>query len=244
MRRARVITTGVIVACGFACHEITEPPRPPSKGVTELTATPDIDTADGSSVVTLRVVVDTVLRVTNNQVSLTTTAGALLPGAAGQPLTLTANDSGVAYAQLRAPGDSATALITATVSAGSASAQSRVTRVTFVPAPPTSVQLLSTVFGVKAGAENSIELTAVLRRKVGTPSPGTVVSFSADTASGKTGDFGRFLPPSVVAGTTGSVTTKFSAGATSYRGSVVLRVVATRGTKTVSDSITLPLSAP
>lgn len=224
----------LLAACPMA---ITEPTKAVvAKGVTAVALDPAAPVADGTSIVNLKITIDTVVRPANNQVTVTTTAGALLP--AGTPTTLTANDSGFAYAQLRAPTDAGTAIVTF-VAAGAV----HVERVTFAPAQPDRVQLTASALAIKAGPLNTIDLTAQLLRKVGTVSPGATVVFSADTAGGKTGNLGVFSPKSLTS-STNTIGAKFSAGNTAFLGPAIVRVLVTRDNVSVSDSITVQIVPP
>lgn len=199
-----------------------------TRGVVAIEVAPRRAPADGASTVAVRIVVDTTVRPTPNTVTLTTTAGTLIGGSPG--LTVPVNDSGFAYARLRAPADSSLALVTAT-----AGGITKNTEVSFDPAPPEQVQLTATAFELKAGTANFLTVTSQLLRASGVPSSGATIAFSADTAGGRAGDFGQFSPRS--GPSAGSPTSsRFTAGVTSYRGRATLRVRATRGSVTVEDS--------
>jgi len=236
--RAVVLGLGAALV-GVACKDVTfgikEPPdqapKPVPKGVTKVDITPPTDTADGTSAVTIKVTVDTLPRPSDNRVTLTTTVGTFL--GATTTVTVPVNDSGLAYAQVRAPAEESSGLISAT-----AAGVTQYAAITFVAAPPTRVQLTTSDFVLKAGPGNTVTLTAQLLRPTGTPSPGDTVTFSA-VAGAASSDVGQFIPKTVVS-TSNTVTTRFSVADTSFRGPVTAQVTVTRGPKVrVSDSISL-----
>jgi hypothetical protein len=227
MLKNAALAAATALLLGVGCRNITDAP---DTGVTSLTATPPNSLADGMSVVLLSAVVDPALLHQTNEVKFTTTAGTLLPGAAA-----VSNDSGIARVQLRAPADSAIALVTAT-----AGKVTRSVQVSFAPALASHVEVSSSKFAIKSGLDATTDITAMLLRSVGTPSPGSTVTFSADSLRGSSGDFGRFSNPSVLA-TTPKVTTQFTAGATSYRGPVVIRATAMRAGQAVTSSTTIQI---
>jgi hypothetical protein len=210
---------------------------PVTKGITALIPSPPSSLADGATVVTIKAVVDTAPRPNPYTVTLTTTAGTFLGTGTASTVTVPVGDSGFARAQLRAPSDSSIALVTATTGG-----VTRFVEVRFDPAPPNAVQL-SGDFAVKAGPANSATITVQLLRAVGVPSPGVTVRFSADTGQGSGGAFGQFSPRTVVSSSP-TVTTRFTAGETSYRGPITVRVQATRGSTTVTDSTIVQVVSP
>ena len=203
-----------------------------TRGVIDLSASSRVALADGATVISILTTVDAQRRPSPYTVVLTTTAGSFLGGASALTITVAANDSGLARALLRVPIDSSIAIIT-----GTSGGVTRSIELAFNPAPPTAV-LLSGDFAVKAGVTNSAAFTALLLRNLGTPSPGAVVRFSADIPGSSGGTFGQFSPRSAISSTP-IVSTRFTAGETAYRGPVVLRVHATRGAHTVTDSVTV-----
>jgi hypothetical protein len=230
MTTRTIRTAAVAAAALLAGCEITDPPL---RGILSLTPAPAAALADGSSIVLVTAVIDTAARPRNGEVKFTTTAGTLLPAAAA-----TANDSGIARVQLKAPGDSATAIITATNGQVTRTAQ-----VVFTPAPPTRLEVSASQFTLKAGLDQSVDVTVSLLRSPGTVSPGSLVTFSADSARGTDGRFGVFSPPSVLA-SSATVTTKFTAGSTDYRGPVTIRATAMRSGHVVSDSTVVQVVSP
>lgn len=208
-----------------------------TKGILGIVTSPTASVADATSLVTFKVIVDTLPRPSPNVVALSTTAGTFAGTNSATTVNVPVNDSGYAYARLRAPAEPGTALVTATV--GSSVRQSEIV---FAPAPPESV-LLSGDFAVKAGALNSAAISALLLRATGAPSSGVSVQFSADTVGGKSGDFGAFSPRTATS-TSSTVLTRFTAGETSYRGDVTIRVRGMRGAVVVRDSVTVRVVNP
>lgn len=198
------------------------------KGVTDVTSFPNKPRADGASIVDLEIAIDTSPRPTPNSVVVSTSLGSLLGG--NPTVTISADARGKALAKLRAPNDTGTALLTLT-SGGITTYKS----IQFVPALPDAVQLTASSFELKAGNANVVTLNAVLSRALGIPSPGVTLSFSADTLGGTSGNFGQFSTQHLSA-TTPTATTRFTAGATSFHGIVVLRVTARAGDVTRRDS--------
>jgi hypothetical protein len=213
------------------------PPTPVSKGITQLLPSATSELADAASLVTLKAVVDTAPRPAPFSVTFATTGGTLLGGSSPTTITVPVDDSGFARAQLRAPSDPSPVFVTAT-----SGGVTRSVVVSFAPAPPNNVRLTGD-FAVKAGAANSAGFTAQLLRAVGIPSPGVAISFSADIAGERNGTFGQFSPRTTVS-TTPTVTTRFTAGETTYRGPVVVRVRAVQGATTVTDSVFIQIVAP
>jgi hypothetical protein len=205
-------------------------------GFTALEASPQAVPADGASTTLVTARVYLAAAPTVREVKFTTTVGAFTGGSAS--IAVPVDATGVARAQLRAPPDTASAIVTAT--AGSAT---RTAVVAFVPAPPTRLEVVAERFAVQAGLANSIAITATPLRAIGAPSSGTLVTFSADTIGGTGGSFGQFSTRSVLV-RSGPATTRFSPGETSFRGRVVVRAVATMGGQSVSDSTVVTVTAP
>src|SRR5690606_11845712 len=111
--------------------------------------------ADGASVVMIEVRIDTIVRPLNSTVVLTTTAGTLLPTSAGSGIP--ANDSGLVHVQLRAPTDSAQAIVTA-----SAGGVTRTAQVLFTPAAPTGITLVTKDFVLATAPTSALDVTAQL----------------------------------------------------------------------------------
>jgi hypothetical protein len=208
---------------------------PPVNGFTALTVSPPVVPADGASVTTVTAQVDLTAVPSVKQVVFTTTLGTFGGGAT---VTVPADATGTARAQLRAPADSGTAIVTAT-----AGGVTRALLVAFDLAPPTRLELTAEKLALPAGIANTVKLTATPLRTVGSPSPGTFVTFSADTVGGHGGGFGRFSAPGVLL-RAGAATSSFSAGETSYRGPVIVRAIATLAGQSVSDSTIVTVTNP
>jgi hypothetical protein len=208
----------------------------PVNGFTSVSASPPTAPADGASTTVVTAQVNLAAVPAVRDVKFATTLGTF-PGNVTS-VTVPVDASGTAQVQLRAPADTGTAIVTAT--AGGAT---RTTVVGFVPAPPTRLELTSDSFVLPAGLAHSVNLTATPLRSVGTPSPGTIVTFSADTVGGSGGGFGQFSASSVLV-RSGSATSRFSAGETSYRGPVMIRATATQAGQSVSDSTIVTITSP
>lgn len=208
----------------------------PVNGFTALTASPPAIPADGASTTLITAQVDLTVVPAVKEVTLATTLGTF-PGAA-TTATVPVDAAGNARVQLRAPADTGSAIVTAI--AGGAT---RTIVVAFGPAPPTRLELTAGAFVLPAGLANSVTLTATPLRSVGSPSPGTLVTFSADTVGGHGGGFGRFSAPSVLV-RSGAATSGFSAGETGYRGPVIIRATATLAGQSVSDSTVVTVTDP
>lgn len=183
-------------------------PLPTTRTVTiQLPATA---VADDVTVTPVVVLVDTTIAVDKRVVALATTAGqfvgdvsALIPDASGRVLAL-----------LRAPMDSTTAVIHATVNGGAATAQ-----LVYQRARAERIDLVPEQFTLSAGLTNEIKIAATLRRAVGLPSPGGVVTFTATNAADQQ-PVGRFLPVSAVVDAQGVATVRFTTADTAARGRV------------------------
>jgi hypothetical protein len=207
----------------------------PVNGFTTLSASPPTAPADGASTTVVTAQVNTAAVPAVREVKFSTTLGTF-PGATS--VTVPVDAQGTARVHLRAPADSGSAIVTAT--AGGAT---RTLVVGFVPAPPTRLEVTADAFVLNAGLTRSVNVTATPLRETGSPSPGTVVTFSADTVGGQGGGFGRFSASSVLV-RSGSATSRFSAGETSYRGPVILRATATLAGQSVSDSTLITITDP
>ena len=215
--------------------EIVFAQAPSNDGILKVTATPSTQLADGASTIAIDVAVDTTPRpAAGTKVSLGTTAGTFLGGTTSNEVPV--NDSGLAHARLKAPAEPAVALLTATMGG-----TTRFSEILFTPAPPTEVRVTTSAFSTKAGAENAITVTATLVRTSGTPSAGVTVTFTADIPGGTTGEFGQFSPRSATS-TSSTATSQFTAGATPYRGPVIIRAVATRDGVSVVGTATVTIT--
>ena len=199
----------------MACYEPTLPTPQPLQIISA-----DTGTADGASLTAITVLVDTLIPSDKRSVSLATTAGVFTSG--GQATaTLLPDADGKARAFLRAPSDSTTALLTATVNGSSASSL-----IIYRRAQPQSLTLEPAQYAIKVSSATEVAVTATLLREVGTPSaPMTVVFTVADTGAVPS-TRGVFLPVSVQSSSTGVAKTRFTLADTSYRGPLVLRATA------------------
>jgi hypothetical protein len=208
----------------------------PVNGFTGLSASPSSAPADGASTTIVTAQVNTAAVPSVREVQFTTTLGTFPGGTT--TITVPVDATGTARAQLRAPADTGSAIVTAR--AGGAT---RTMVVTYVPAPPTRLELVADAFVLPAGLARSVNVTATPLRNVGSPSPGTLVTFSADTVGGSGGGFGQFSTTSVLL-RSGSATSRFSAGESNYRGPVIIRATATQAGQTVRDSTIVTVTNP
>lgn len=178
---------------------------------------PDTATADGASTIVIRVIVDTTLTVAKRVVSLATTGGSFASTGAATA-TLAPDATGAAMALLRAPGDSAVALLTATVDGVA------VTRfLTFRKALPERVEVIPAQFILVAGRTRELAIAATLRRGFGAPSPGLPVRFDAVAMADTLSPIGVFLPGAVSSAADGRVATRFSVVDSTFRGALRIR---------------------
>lgn len=188
-------------------------PAPPD--LLALTLTADSLSADGSSTLLVRASVRRGTPRTPATVTFSASSGTF--GQDTNQVTVAVDSSGTAIALLRAPTDPTQAVVR--VSAGNASLD---TVLRFVRALADTVVLSADSFRVPAGAGSTLNVTAALRRSIGTVSPGATVHFSAVRPDGAA--IGWFAAETV-SDTSGTVTAIFTAGETDYRGSV--RIIAT-----------------
>lgn len=180
-----------------------------------LTLGADSLQADGSSTMLVRAAVRRGTARTPDSVTFSASSGTF--GDNADQLTVRVDSSGTATALLRAPANPTLAVVRA--AAGNASLDAVVR---FVHALPDTVVLSADSFRISAGAGSTLEIDAMLRRSVGTVSPGATVHFAAFRQDGTA--IGWFAGETA-SDTTGLVTAKFTPGETDYRGPV--RIVAT-----------------
>jgi hypothetical protein len=215
-----------------ACHDITEPPNTPV-GVTALQV-PDSAFADGASLVLVSATVDSRIAVTNRDVKFRTTAGAF-NGAVD--ITVPADSLGVARTFLKAPADSAVAIVSATASTGTRTALLR-----FVRAYPESLMLQPGAFALTAGVTHQVEVTAVLRRATGIPTRGAVVAFTANDSTGAARGAFSAVPPSDAAGNVG---VRYTSPDTAYAGRVTIHAAVRNASGAIlADSAVLQIVPP
>jgi hypothetical protein len=104
--------------------------------------------------------------------------------------------------------------------------------VVFVPAGPDFVEVDPAAPAVKGTADAEVTVNVHLRRTVGTPSLGTRVTVTADTAGVA---FGRILS-TTPSDSAGLVTARFAPGLTTYRGAVTITATVTVAGVTHSGS--------
>ncbi|MDB4915068.1 MAG: hypothetical protein JWM95_2712 [Gemmatimonadetes bacterium] len=196
----------------LACYEPTTPAHQPLA----IIAT-DTGTADGASLTAIAVIVDSLTPSDKRSVALTTTAGTFTSGGLATA-TLAPDDNGTARALLRAPSDSTTAILSATVNGSSVS-----TLIVFRRAQPQSLTLEPAQYEVKSSSATDVAVTATLFRAVGTPSAPMTVTFSVVDTAAVPSPRGVFLPADVQSNSAGVAKTRFTLADSSYRGPLVLR---------------------
>jgi hypothetical protein len=225
---------GAMGACYSVAEPVTEPAPQPRAPAVQL---PDTGTADGASLTVVTVLSDPLTPAERRSISLTTTAG-VFTSSGTAAATLLPDSDGSAVALLRAPIDSTIALVTATVNGVTGSR-----RITFRRAQPERVDVLPEQFALKAGVTNELNVTAVLSRTVGMPSPGVLVTFSASDTSAKRAPLGRFIAATVLTDASGVATTRFTTADSSWRGPVILRAT-TAAPSSVSGEAIVQVTPP
>jgi hypothetical protein len=209
---ATIFAAALLVAC-------YEPVSPPHRAPALIL--PDTGTADGASLLALAVKLDTGATPADKRaITLTTTAGTFTTGGTNTA-TLTPDASGAAIALLRAPGDSTTAIISATVNGETVSRT-----VIFHRALPERIDVVPDQLTLRPGTGAELAVTVQLRRAVGTPSPGTRVELSSFNVSSGTISTALFLPATLTSDATGAMRARFTAPDRTYFGPVQLRATA------------------
>jgi len=231
LRLASASAGVALAALALACYEVTIPaPRP------ILLQLPDTGTADGASLLALTVAIDTTIPADRRTVALTTSAGTFATNGAATA-TAAPDAAGIARTLLRAPTDSTTAVISATVNGATATKL-----VAFRRAMPDAVDVVPAQLTLMAGAAHELTVTANLRRAVGKPSPALRVTFTtADTTAGHN-TRGAFLPTTALSDANGVATTRFTIADTTYRGPLTLR--ATVAPSGVAGEAVIQIVAP
>jgi hypothetical protein len=159
--------------------------------------------ADGASTVTLIAKIPE--EATARVVTFKTTAGTFIGASAdGRSIDVKADPRGRAQVDLRSLTRTGEAQVVAEI----ASVVGRMS-ITFTHALPESLALDAGSFALKASFTDSATITATLRRTVGVPTEGTVVTFSAEDPNGIS--IGRFRSLTT-SDTGGKATALFSAG--------------------------------
>lgn len=230
VRRGGVAGTIAVAVASFACGgNITGPPKPAARPSGPLAfVVPASAPADGATWVMLSATVDTSVARDQRKVIFTTSAGSF---GGESSTTVPADTLRVARAVLTPPRDSTVAIVTATVGT-----VTRTDSIVFRSALPESIQLTADAFALDAGLGNAVTVRALLRRSVGVPSAGRAVNFVRRAPSDSVGAL------SVSVGFTdsqGIATVRFTAGATKYRGPVLIVAMAHGAGGELSDSTTI-----
>jgi hypothetical protein len=231
-RIKRLGATLLVAALLPACYDaITPPHRAPTLIL------PDTGSADGASLLAVTVTIDTAGIPSNKRaIALTTTAGTFTAGGTNAA-TLAPDVSGAAVALLRAPSDSTTAVVAASVNG-----ETVFRTVVFRRAFPDRVDVVPDQPSLRAGSGAELPLTIYLRRTVGIPSPGTRVELTSANVSSDSISTGRFLPAAMTSDATGVLRARFTAPDTTYRGPVRLR--ATVAQSGLSGDAVIQLTPP
>jgi len=209
-----------MLALTTACHEAVTPPKPVDPPITfrapELIVS-DTATADGASVLPIAVAIDTTTPPDKRAIVLNTTSGVF---AATNTATTTVNPDadGIARSLLRAPADSTSVLVTATVN-GMTSSRT----IVYHRAAPDAIDVVPDQFALQAGSGHELQLTAYLRRVVGKPSPGLRVTFTAVDSVPPHLARGAFLPTVAVSDANGLATARYTLPDTTQRSPVIVR---------------------
>ncbi len=202
-----VLALGVLLAC----HDSVDPG---ATGLTSLGAAPDTVLANAVSETKLSATVDP-HSIAPWSVTFTSTAG-VFAETGTQAATQGADPTGLATVYLRAPRDSATATVTATVDT-----VVRSMTVYFALASVDSITLVPAALHVP----DSVQVTAYLRSNVGFPSPGVLLKF---TATGSAGDSTGQFTPVLPSDTTNVVNVQYYRDST-YAGTVTIVATAPNG---------------
>ena len=227
---------GVVLAVALlqGCEPFDSSPMEPGEDALVLLVPAMSVPADGRTITVVKAQVPEDTKPADRAVTFQTTLGALGPGTETQ-MTVTAVD-GSATAQLRAPSAPGVAYVRAT--RGSVV---RLDSVIFVRALAETVLVEPSKFALPAGAGSEMNVTAVLRRGTGTPTPGAAVQFVAfDEAGAQVGQFGL----ASLSDAEGRVQVRYTPGATAYRGPVRI-VASTPGPGgTIAGSAVVQVTSP
>lgn len=165
--------------------------------------------ADGATLSRFSVSVSPAVPSAQRTATFTASAGTFAPSG-----TVPVSASNVATADLRSPNVIGTARVQATVAG-----VTRETLIDFERARPDALTVAVQSATVKASPVNEVTVTVLLLRDVGTVSPGTLVTLTAQTSEGvQLGSF-RNLTRS---DTNQQATAQYSPGTTGYRGPVTI----------------------
>lgn len=237
VKRIGYLVTLVLTLVSVACYEAIAPVEPPPVGIRspELQL-PDTGTADGASLLPLTVVIDTATPIDKRSIVLGTTGG-LFAGTGTITTSVSPDALGVAHSLLRAPTDSTTVIVSATVNGVTVSKSA-----TYRRAMPDLVDVVPGQLVLDVASTNELALTATLRRTVGKPSPNLRVTFTAFEGSLAGKPIGAFLPATAVSDANGVTTSKFFLADTAKRGPIVIR--ASVDPAKVSGDATIAVTGP
>jgi len=226
----RVIEALMVAAAVAGCYSPTDYDRRPS-GVT-LRVSRDSAPADGASLVIVKLAAP--LHIQSGLTAVLSAASGTLIGASQGTLTLPLAGGDTVRARWQAPLSTGFGYLVAKVGSILVLQDS----VVFVAAGPDSVEVDPAAPAVKGTADAEVTVNVHLRRTVGTPSLGTRVTVTADTAGVA---FGRVLSttPSDAAGL---VTARFAPGETTYRRTVTITATVTVGGSTHTGSTVVTIT--
>jgi hypothetical protein len=216
MRRAFFFAAGGLTAALAGCYA-PDSPSPTAAEVMSLSVSARTAPADGATTVQVAARIAADASAGHRNITFATTSGSL-GGGDGSNASVPVDAMGLAVATLRAPADVSLARIR--VSQGDVVRQDSVV---FVRAEAEQVLVDPEHFSVQAGTQSELHVTAYLRRFAGKVTPGAEVRFRAlreDTGEG----IGRF-GVAETSNSAGTVTVRFTPGATAYRGRI--RITAT-----------------
>jgi hypothetical protein len=166
--------------------------------------------ADGVSLITLPVMVNTNIPVANRSVTFTTDLGTFTTGTAAIPADPAGNVTAYLKSSVAGP-----AHIAATCNS-----ITRYITVNFVPAIPDFL-LLSANSTLTHGSANNMTIAIAARRNTGTPTPAFAFVYNAVDEDGNT--IGSFTN-GTLSNQTGDATVVYSAGNTTYQGNITITV--------------------
>lgn len=226
---SRYAVLALAIVCGACFEKGLADSDPPGL---RLTATTDSTPADSATLVRLVAYVPADATPARRTVTFTTNLGTFV-------------DGGLATAQIFAIDSVATTFLRAPRIPGTARVRAQLgdvveeASVRFDTAQPQFAVVQPSAFTVAAGSANAVPVTAYLKRNVGLVTPGFPVRFEAVRADSSL-SIGTLLA-STPSDAAGSVSTRFTAGDSKYRGDVHIRVFTLGGrllgqaTVTVTD---------
>jgi hypothetical protein len=215
MRALRRLTPALLLLLAAGCNSLSDAVSADPKDIVQVSVSPATLPADGASRATVTVQLPAATTSTNRQVQVTVTAGTFL--SEGEPdnnIHLTADAEGRAVTVLVADKTVGQAIVEASAENFSAHAT-----VEYVRAYPERIDVDPGVSSISGADGATTVVNAHLRRTVGIPTQGMVVTFTAVADNGS--PIGNFVnvTPSDAAGTASAA---FNPGPTRYRGGATI----------------------